>query len=239
MFKYGQYCPLAQALEILGDRWTLLIIRDMFTGVVHFNDLERGLPGISRGLLASRLRLLEQGSVIEKRVNASGRNKTEYHLTQAGIELQAVLNSLVFWAAAWAFGEPTEEQLDPVLLMWWMHNRINRSLLPQTRVVVQFNFYGAKADSCWLVMTPEEVSVCLTDPGFEISILVTADLATYFRVWFGRMTFSEATGADTIKLDGIPRLIRDFPTWFALSPAASAVATVLAKQNTGLNPRTL
>ena len=58
MIKYGQYYPVAMATEILGDRWTLLIVRDLLTGVRHFNDLERGLPGISRGLLSKRLRRL-------------------------------------------------------------------------------------------------------------------------------------------------------------------------------------
>ncbi len=231
MFKYGQYCPLAQALEILGDRWTLLIIRDMFTGVMHFNDFERGLPGISRGLLSSRLRLLEQTGIVEKHTHRSGRNKTEYHLTQAGMELQNVLNSLVFWAATWAFGEPTEQELDPLLMMWWMHNRINKHLLPQNRVVIQFNFCGAKTDTYWLMLTQEDVSVCLTDPGFEISILVTADLATYFRVWFGRISFDEAIKDDAIKLEGTPPLIRGFPKWFALSPAAGIVHTVLSAKH--------
>src|SRR5215813_417825 len=87
MSKYGQYCPVAKALEILGDRWTLLIVRDMLSGTRHFNDLERGLPRISRALLASRLRQLQQAGIIEKRQNGSGRQTTEYLLTQAGQEL--------------------------------------------------------------------------------------------------------------------------------------------------------
>ena len=62
MSKYGQYCPVAKSLEIVGDRWTLLIVRDMLTGTTHFNDLERGLPGISRALLASRLALATRES---------------------------------------------------------------------------------------------------------------------------------------------------------------------------------
>ena len=73
MAKYGQYCPVAQALEVLGERWTLLIIRDMLTGTTQFNDLERGLPGISRGLLARRLRQLQEAGIIDKLHNASGR----------------------------------------------------------------------------------------------------------------------------------------------------------------------
>lgn len=127
MTKYGQYCPMAQALELIGDRWTLLVIRDLLTGTRHFNDLERGLPGISRALLARRLRQLQDARLVEKRLNNTGRRTTEYHLTQAGNELQEVVGALLTWGAVWAFGDPTYEQLDPVLLMWWMHNSLSRS----------------------------------------------------------------------------------------------------------------
>jgi DNA-binding HxlR family transcriptional regulator len=117
MSKYGQYCPMAKALDIIGDRWTLLIIRDMLAGMKHFNDLERGLPGISRALLTTRLRQLQQAGLIEKHHNDSGRRTTEYHLTKAGAELVDVIIDLVVWGSKWAFGDPTPEDLDPVLLM--------------------------------------------------------------------------------------------------------------------------
>ena len=114
MSKYGQYCPVARALEILGDRWTLLIVRDVMLGTRHFNELERGLPGISRALLASRLRQLQRAGLLEKHLNESGRKTTDYRLTQAGQELFTVVNSLRAWGETWAFGDPTPDELDPV-----------------------------------------------------------------------------------------------------------------------------
>ncbi|MFW6042705.1 MAG: winged helix-turn-helix transcriptional regulator [Chloroflexota bacterium] len=66
IYRYGQYCPVARAVEILGDRWTLLIVRDLLTGTRYFNDLARGLPGISRGLLSGRLERLEEAGNIKK-----------------------------------------------------------------------------------------------------------------------------------------------------------------------------
>ena len=107
MLSYGQYCPVAQALELIGDRWTLLIIRDMLTGMQHFNDFERGLPGLSRGLLAKRLRQLQEAGVIEKHVNEAGRKTTEYHLTASGQALYDVISALTVWGADWAFGDPS------------------------------------------------------------------------------------------------------------------------------------
>jgi DNA-binding HxlR family transcriptional regulator len=97
MYKYGQYCPIARAVEILGDRWTLLIVRDLLTGTCHFNDLERGLPGISRGLLTERLRRLQQTGLVEKKRQPDSRKRTAYYLTDAGQELQTVINSLLVW----------------------------------------------------------------------------------------------------------------------------------------------
>jgi DNA-binding HxlR family transcriptional regulator len=214
MTKYGQFCPVAKALEILGDRWTLLIVRDMLAGTKHFNDLERGLPRISRAILASRLRQLQQSGIIEKRLNDSGRQTTEYLLTQAGQELMNVIGSLAVWGEAWAFAEPTPEELDPVLLMWRMRNGVIVEQLPESRIVVQYDFHGAAAVSFWLILTTEDVTLCLTDPGYETDVLVTADLAAFFKLFMQRMSYQEALNDYDISVEGIPSLTRAFPNWF-------------------------
>jgi DNA-binding HxlR family transcriptional regulator len=222
MKRYGQYCPLAHALEILGDRWTLLIIRDLIKGIRHFNDLERGLPGISRGVLAKRLRHLEQAGLVEKRHKA-GRQSTEYHLTEAGAALEDSIHALWLWGRKWVFGEPSLEELDSALLMWRMHKEINHEQLPQERVVVQFDFYGAERSSYWLVLKPDDVSLCLTDPGFEINVLVTADLVTFFKVWAEHISYHEALAADAVRVEGMPHLTRAFPRWFAWGTVATGM----------------
>ena len=227
MYKYGQYCPIARASEILGDRWTLLIVRDLLLGKRHFNDLERGLPGISRALLAERLRRLQKMGIIENRPTGSGR-KTEYFLTKAGEELQPVVDVLTVWGTRWAFGEPEEEELDPVLLMWWMRDRVCVDQLPQERIVVQFDFRGAKKGTFWLVLAVEDVSVCLTHPGFEIDVLVTADLSTFYQVWLGRIRYTDALRERKVEVEAIPSLARNFPHWFAWSPAATTVRSEIS-----------
>jgi len=193
------------------------------TGTCHFNELERGLPGISRGLLAERLRRLERMELVEKVDLANGRKRTAYHLTEAGKELQSVINSLLVWGARWAFEEPEEDELDPVLLMWWMRSRVCTDQLPDQRVVVRFDFQGAKYETFWLLLSKEDVSVCLTDPGFDLDLLVTADLSAFFQIWLGRLTFDEAVRANLVEVDGIPALANTLPTWFAYSLAAPAV----------------
>lgn len=213
---------MACAVEILGDRWTLLIVRDLLTGTRHFNHLERGLPGISRALLSQRLRRLQQSGVIEKRTTGMGRG-TEYALTPAGRDLQPVVLSLTAWGSQWAFRDPQPEQLDPLLIMWWMRGRMQVDHLPQPRVVVQFDFCGAHTGSYWLVLTAADVSVCLTPPGFDIDVLVTADLAAWFQVWLGRVPYAEALHRQQVRVEALPALARALPTWFAWSPAAPLV----------------
>lgn len=229
MYSYGQYCPVSKAAEILGDRWTLLIVRDLIClQARHFNDLVRGLPGISRSLLAQRLQRLERMGIIERHAGGKGR-ATEYHLTVAGQELQPVIEALLEWGAQWAFGEPDQAEMDPVLLLWWMRRGTYLDRLPPQRVVLQFDFHGARTGSYWLLLEPSDVSVCLQYPGFDIDLLVTADIAAFYQVWLGRISFAESLGHQWVQLDGVPALVRAFPTWFAWSPAAEAVRTAVAR----------
>jgi DNA-binding HxlR family transcriptional regulator len=233
MNKYGQYCPMARAAEILGDRWTLLIVRELLYGVEHFNDLERGLPGISKALLAERLRRLQRVGVLERQVDHDSR-RTSYRLTPAGESLQPIMDSFIEWGARWCFGEPRPEELDPILLLWWIREGgIYTDRLPEQRVVVEFSFRGAPESSYWMVLEKDDISVCLKDPGFERDILVTADLSAFYEVWLGRITFAEAARREHIALDGPTALIRAFPKWLAFSPMAGAVRAAARHQHSG------
>jgi DNA-binding HxlR family transcriptional regulator len=225
MSSYGQYCPIAKAIEVLGDRWTLLIVRDLLTGANHFNELERGLPGISRGLLAARLRWLQQMGVIEKIQRVHGRRRTEYRLTQAGLDLHAVIDALLVWGATWAFEEPSPDDLDPLLLLWWMRGGVRAEKLPEQRTVVQFDFSGARSTTYWLVLHPDDVSLCLSHPGFEVDVRVSADLATFFEIWLGRVKIADALYERRVVIDAIPSLTQAFPGWFTYSLAAPVVRT--------------
>jgi len=226
MRTYGQYCPVAKAAEIFAEPWTPLIIRELLAGVCHFNEFERGLPGISRSLLAQRLRQLERVGVVERSTRAESRGSI-YQLTDAGRELQRVVDVLGEWGARWAFGDPEPSELDPSWLLWVMRRFMNTNRLPPERVVVQFDFRGGRAsryakgsDRFWLVLEAPEATVCLTDPEFGVDLLVTADTAAFLRVFAGRLRLSEAIQDGLVHLSGEPRLVRGFPRWWAWSPFA-------------------
>jgi DNA-binding HxlR family transcriptional regulator len=222
MQKYKQYCPVARASEILADRWTPLIVRELTAGSHRFNEIERGLPGISRSLLASRLRELEDSGVVERLPGAQSK-VGEYHLSEAGRALKTVIEALGAWGARWAFGEPRPEELDAGLLVWKIHQRINRELLPERRTVVEFDFAGPHGRRVWLLLEPREVSVCVTPPGFDADLVVRADLAFFYRLWMGEVDYDNAIRCGSLVVEGVPALAKQLPRWLMWSPLARFV----------------
>jgi DNA-binding HxlR family transcriptional regulator len=222
MQKYRQYCPVARASEIVADRWTPLILRELILGSRRFNQIERGLPGISRSLLASRLRDLEHVGVIERLPGVQSKSP-EYHLSDSGRDLKTVIDAIGAWGVRWAFGEPRPEELDAGLLVWRIHQRINRELLPDRRVVVEFDFTGTQGRRVWLLLERREVSVCVTPPGFDADLIVHADLALFYEVWLGRVEYAAAVRCGRVVIDGPPALVKQVPLWLMWSPMARFV----------------
>lgn len=231
MHLYGQYCPVARAAEILADRWTLLIVRELLVDVKHFNELERGLPRMSRTLLAERLRRLEQAGVLQRCAAPRGK-RTEYRLTRAGCELKPIIDAFCRWGARWAFGPPRPNELDPLVLLWWMRRRVCFKRIPRRRVVIQFDFHGGPPRTYWLLIEPTEASICLKHPGFDIDVVVTADTGALYQVWLGRVLLAEAIRRHQVRVEGATEDVRAFPLWFAGSRMAETVRAALAERGT-------
>jgi len=231
MFKYHQYCPVARACEILADRWTPLIVRELLFGSRHFNELRRGLPAISRSLLVARLRHLEDNGVIERRTGARP-NVTEYILTEAGSDLADVIKHLGAWAIKWVFVDPNREELDPALFLWKMHQRVDHRELPRERTVVQFDLTGRKGRRVWLVLVPHDVSSTLKPPGLRSDLIVRADVSVLYRVWAGFLDYDAAVRSGEIVLEGPSALVRAFPRWFMWSPLADVARAYRERRRT-------
>lgn len=214
--KYDQYCPISRALEIIGERWTLLIVRDMLVGTTRFNDLARGLPGLSRSLLTKRLRELERADLVE-------RLDGEYLLTDAGNELRPIVMGIGEWGAKWTFGDPDPDELDSELLVWWVHTRLDVSELSDRRFVLNLRFPDDRK-LFWLVVESGETSVCLTDPGYDVDVIMTSDLSTMFKVWLGRMPLRDAIRRGDVVFEGQKALTRRMPAVFQLSPLSEMVS---------------
>ncbi|PYN24181.1 MAG: transcriptional regulator [Candidatus Rokuibacteriota bacterium] len=218
MHGYGQFCPVAVACEVFAERWTPLILRELFAGSRRFSEIRRGMPLISRALLTQRLRYLEDVGVIESQPAGRGR---EYRLSKAGEEFHGVIEELGAWGQRWMQGRASAENLDAMLLMWNVRRRLAVDRLPDRRVVVRFDFRGVPAGrgpaTSWLVASRQEVDVCLKDPGYGIDLVVAADLGAFTRVWLGDVSFDQAVRSRAIRLEGPRDLVRAFPGWLLLS----------------------
>ncbi len=148
--SYQQFCPVAKAMELLDERWTLLLVRELVSGSEHFNDLRRGLPKMSPALLSKRLSQLARAGIVERRT--VGR-QVRYVLTPAGHELRPVVEALGVWGTRWV-GELGDEDLDPKLLLWDMHRNVDHAAIPDGRTVVQFIFPDVEVAAAPLVDGP-------------------------------------------------------------------------------------
>lgn len=214
MKSYGQFCSIAKALEIVGERWTLLILREMICGSARFNEIHRGLPRISPSLLAKRLTDLEKAGVIQKIQTTGG-----YELAQAGWELKPMVEALGVWGQRWVRGQLSDEDLDPDLLMWDIRRRMNIEAMPKSRICLCFEFTDAPKNAAlyWLVKSDEGVELCITDPRYDVDLYITTDVRTMTQVWNGDIRISTAIESGEIDLHGPKSLVRAFPTWLQLN----------------------
>lgn len=232
--EYGQLCPLAKATEILGERWTFLVIRELLSGAHRFNEIRRGVPLMSTSLLSQRLRRLEREGLVRR--EASGPSHV-YHLTEAGLELAPIVRQLSRWGERWVLGHIDPRKADVTALMWAVRRRVDPSVFGDRRVTVQFEFTDqpqAKR-SWWLVNEATNVDLCPKDPGFEVDLYALTDLQTMTRIWVGELELLSAISAGTLELSGARDLRRAFCSWLLLSPFVQREAAKPVRQaaNTG------
>jgi DNA-binding HxlR family transcriptional regulator len=231
MRTYGQYCPIARGAEIFAERWTPLIVRNLYLGCGSFCEILEGAPGLSRTLLSQRLKELERLGVVKSALKPDGRGH-HYELTSAGHDLFKVCQSLGEWGARWL--EIAPEDLDPFVALWSMCNALHRDLLPDRRVVIRFDFpasqsssrlsspvrseaSGGRGERYWLLIELGDTEICKTNPGLDEDLYITADAEAFVKWHAGQLTWAEATREGRIQLDGLPSLVKAFPTWNARS----------------------
>lgn len=213
MARYADYCPIAVGVDVLGDRWTPLVIRELMVGSSGFNDIHRGIPRMSRSMLAQRLRLLERRGLVDREAHERGR-PGRYTLTEAGQALTPIVWAIGQWAAEWVFGDPTDEECDALSLLWRMHQHAVGSKLPERRTVVHMVLTGVGGAEGWLCFERGGVTVCKDDPGYDIDLAVEADTRQMHRWLIGMVPFRDLVADGFVRLLGPSRLARAFPSWF-------------------------
>lgn len=236
---YNHFCPIAKACEVLEPRWTLLVLSEMWSGSVRFNEIRRGVPGMSPTLLSKRLRDLEQRGLITRTPHrATG--DINYKTTAIADELQPLVFALGQWAHRNIDAEVTLEHLDARLLMWNIRRKIDTSVLPKTgRRVVQFTFPELPEDSqsYWLIAKPGvPVDLCTSDPGHDVDLFITADLRAMTAAWMGLSTYAAEIARDRITLIGDRDLAASFGRWMVRSSFAGVPDAAQSIFDTTIGP---
>jgi len=215
---YGQFCPVSKAMEVLDERWTMLVLREMLLGSTRFNDLRRGVPRMSPSLLSKRLRTLERAGVVRR--EGSG-VRTSYHLTEAGKELGPIVDALAVWGMRW-LPDLGDEDLDPHLLFWDIRRTLPAENWPQGRTTVAFELADVpvKVGRWWLVVTRGEVDVCDYDPGFEVDARVLTTLRTLTHVWRSDISWEKALLKGDLTIEAPRDVRRGLPGWIGYSAIA-------------------
>ncbi len=221
---YGQFCPVALAAEVLAERWTPLVVRELLCGSVRFNDLQRGVPRMSSALLARRLKELQFAGIVERRKGDGGTH--EYHLTPAGQELFPVVEKMGLWAQRWLRHDLVDTaNLDSDLLMWDIRRNVFAKSPPrESRYVVEFRLSGVPISRrrYWLVFERGVVDLCYRPPGFEIDLFVEASLRMLTQIWLGHVSIDQAVRDGGLRLDGSTKDLHAFHSWFTLNMFAPA-----------------
>ncbi|MGK0237626.1 MAG: DNA-binding HxlR family transcriptional regulator [Candidatus Pelagisphaera sp.] len=217
---YGQFCPIAKAAEILGERWTILILRELICGSTRFNQLQRGLSQISPTLLTKRLNQLVDDEIVFKKT-ITGQKRVEYHLTPAGKDLTPVIMGLGDWGMKWTRSRMEDDELDVELLMLEYYRRLDLEQVPGGEVVAHFAFSGLKTfPHWWIKLKDEERELCIVNPGCDVDVTLKSDLRTMTRIWAGELTFAEAKKTSHLQVEGRPVYTRSLPNWLKVSPLA-------------------
>jgi len=217
---YGQFCPVSKAAEILGERWTILIVRELVMGTTRFNDFQSSLSQISPTLLTRRLNQLEECGLVTRKC-VPGQRRVEYHPTAAGKELKAVIMSLGKWGMRWARGQMNEDELDVELLVSDLLRRVDRTQLPGGRTVIKFQFRGLPKFEHWWMVLDEDGSreLCVKNPGKRVDVELITDLRTMTYFWAGDLNL-HAIKRDKLQLKGDPMLVRTVSAWLRPSSLA-------------------
>jgi DNA-binding HxlR family transcriptional regulator len=225
MTGYGQFCPVAKATEIIGGRWTPLVLRGLLFGSRRFNDLQRGVPLISRTLLAQRLRQLADAGIVATIEKDRGRG-SEYSLTPAGEALRPVIEALSQWGQTHGQAHLQPDDYDPALFVWGLRRQIDPSSLPERRFIIHFKFRNVPRSrrafhSWWLLLDRNHIDICAKDPGFEIDAVVSADIRVLVRAWLGYTELTAAIRSGSIQIEGSRAACRIIENLLAGSPAGS------------------
>ena len=220
MTDYGQFCPVAKASELLGERWMILVLRELFLGSLRYSEFQRALSRISPSLLTKRLKQLESAGIVIRKI-PQGRKGHDYYLTPAGKELGPMIELLAIWGMRWARGQLSDDELDVEFLMWDIQRRLQLDQLPDGETTLCFIFDDLEQfKSWWLVIRDRKVDLCTENPGLNVDLYVSCTLRHLIAVWEGDISIQSALKKGYMRAQGDAQLARNIPQWLGINPYA-------------------
>jgi DNA-binding HxlR family transcriptional regulator/putative sterol carrier protein len=221
--RYQQYCGLARTLDVVGDRWTLLIVRELVPGPRRFTDLVDGLPGISRKVLTERLRELEHDGVIARRELPPPAARHVYALTDDGRELAAAMVPLIGWGAKRLGDREPGESFLPRWAAVGMASLADREATRGVRETYQY-----VVGSSTFHFTIDDGAIEVHDgPAEDPDALVTTDEQTFADIASGRITGASARAAGTVSVTGDAQAAKRLRKIFSRSQVRARAAAVV------------
>ena len=213
-------CPAVKSAEIIGDKWILLILRELFFGTTRFNEFQRALPRISPTILSKRLKKLEADGLIIRKTGPNDKTK-EYRLTGCGRELGPVVEQMAIWGLRWARRSICDEDLDVASFMWDFHRTLNVAEMPDGETVISVTFPELKSyQNWWLVIERESVDLCTDDPGKDVDLYISSSLSSLVKIWMGDIDVKSARVSNAVMLTGSSHLMTSASRWFPRSSYA-------------------
>ncbi|MBM94395.1 MAG: HxlR family transcriptional regulator [Oceanospirillaceae bacterium] len=222
--QYLQFCPVAKASEILCEKWTLLIVRELLMGGTRFSDFQRGMAAISPTMLTKRLNeLADHGLIFRKKI--PGQRGYEYFLTEQGKELAPIIQQVGEWGMRWTRAQIDDTELDLELLMLYLERSIQPDKLPGHRTTLCFNFSDLTQQPKWWIMVDgDSIDTCTADPGQEVDVWFNTELRTMIEIWMGDLSYKRAVRDDKLQLIGPRELVNNVSHWMANSTFADIPA---------------
>ncbi len=219
--RYGQFCPVAKATEVLGERWTLLVVRELLAGATRYGELQRALGRVSPSVLSARMKALSEHGVVERVVSGAG-GTPEYRLTAAGRELGPIVESIGTWGQRWVRSRMTRDELDVELLMLHVTRQLDTAAFPLAHGVAAFVFSDLRGPlrRFWILIDAGGTELCASPPGRSVDVTVTTTLRALAEAFSGDTTLGAALDQGRLGVEGAPKLVRSVTRWLKPSPFA-------------------
>lgn len=212
--RYGSFCPVAKAAEVITGRWTPLILYELMRGSERFGEIQNGVPLMPRSLLARRLRELELDGILY-RISQPGQRGHLYRLTPAGESLRPLIDQLGVWGNDWRVPHADDDDRNVAHLMWSMRALFGVPTPAGKDFVIHYDFSNVprrdhKIRQWWYILRDGAVDLCYTDMGFDADVVVRADLLQFFMVVHGHASLQKARREGSVELTGDPGAVAFF-----------------------------